>query len=103
MARLVPLQRSNRGSERIGLGRRLNTALGVPIVSTASAEGQAALARYRNLFSPDAANPLMLETYARLAAEQEDSRDNQSCHPWGRCRQKSTIELMPRGEFLTLA
>jgi glycosyltransferase involved in cell wall biosynthesis len=51
--------------------------------------GQAALERYRTLFSPDAVVPLMLETYTRVAAsaKQPESREaNTSCHPWSRCR-----------------
>ena len=51
--------------------------------------GQAALERYRTLFSPNAVVPLMLETYARVAAsaKQPESREtNKSCHPWSRCR-----------------
>lgn len=51
--------------------------------------GQAALARYRTLFSPDAVIPLMLETYSRVAAQAkqpESFNANQSCHPWSSCR-----------------
>ena len=51
--------------------------------------GQAALERYRTLFSPDAVIPLMLETYSRVAArpkQPESLEANQSCHPWSRCR-----------------
>lgn len=51
--------------------------------------GQAALKRYRTLFSPSAVIPLMLETYSRVAArakQPENGETNQSGHPWSRCR-----------------
>jgi glycosyltransferase involved in cell wall biosynthesis len=51
--------------------------------------GQAALERYRTLFSPNAVVPLMLETYSRVAAlagQPESLEAQQSCHPWSRYR-----------------
>ncbi|HSS18900.1 MAG TPA: glycosyltransferase family 4 protein [Pyrinomonadaceae bacterium] len=49
--------------------------------------GQAALARYRTLFSPDAVIPLMLETYTRVATAKRDSTvTSQSTHPWAGCQ-----------------
>jgi glycosyltransferase involved in cell wall biosynthesis len=50
--------------------------------------GEAALKRYRILFSPDVVVPLMLETYARVAREAqrpESAAVNQSSHPWSLC------------------
>jgi rhamnosyl/mannosyltransferase len=50
--------------------------------------GEAALKRYRTLFSPDAVVPLMLETYSRVAAratQARPSQSNHSDHPWSRC------------------
>lgn len=47
--------------------------------------GEAALKRYRTLFSPDAVVPLMLETYARVAAQTQQPpsvESNRSSHPW---------------------
>jgi glycosyltransferase involved in cell wall biosynthesis len=47
--------------------------------------GQAALQRYRMLFSPEAVLPLMLETYARVAGQTRRGASvevNPSCHPW---------------------
>ncbi len=47
--------------------------------------GEAALRRYRVLFSPDAVLPLMLETYARVARgarRRESVEVNPGSHPW---------------------
>ncbi len=47
--------------------------------------GQAALQRYRMLFSPEAVLPLMLETYARVAGGTRRGASvelNPSSHPW---------------------
>jgi len=50
--------------------------------------GEAALKRYRILFSPGVVVPLMLETYARVARgaqRHESAAVSQSSHPWSRC------------------
>jgi len=50
--------------------------------------GEAALKRYRILFSPGAVVPLMLETYTRVATGMqrgESAEVNQSSHPWSSC------------------
>ena len=50
--------------------------------------GEAALKRYRILFSPRVVVPLMLETYARVAGgaqRRESAAVNQSSHPWSFC------------------
>jgi glycosyltransferase involved in cell wall biosynthesis len=50
--------------------------------------GEAALKRYRLLFSPRVVVPLMLETYARVAGgaqRRESTAVDQSSHPWSLC------------------
>jgi glycosyltransferase involved in cell wall biosynthesis len=47
--------------------------------------GQAALARYRTLFSPNAVVPLMMETYSRVAASGKQPETNKGRHPWSGC------------------
>jgi glycosyltransferase involved in cell wall biosynthesis len=50
--------------------------------------GEAALKRYRILFSPSVVVPLMLETYERVAGgarRSESAAVNQSSHPWSLC------------------
>jgi glycosyltransferase involved in cell wall biosynthesis len=47
--------------------------------------GQAALDRYRRLFSPNAVVPLMLETYGRIVVGNMDAKPvkaNKHIHPW---------------------
>jgi glycosyltransferase involved in cell wall biosynthesis len=47
--------------------------------------GQAAEARYRKLFSPQAVVPLMLETYSRVAVRNNGARQangDKNSHPW---------------------
>ncbi|HEX3280706.1 MAG TPA: glycosyltransferase family 4 protein [Pyrinomonadaceae bacterium] len=50
--------------------------------------GEAALKRYRALFSPRVVVPLMLETYARVAGgtqRRESTAVDQTSHPWSLC------------------